>query len=163
MPSLTSGYVRSTFQVLYSDGYTGKQSLFRTPALNFTDGNGAGQANRVYTNSATMTIAASGTLNIDLSGSVTDAFGNTLTLTKLRALLIEHLTTTTSTNVTVGGGTNPIFGTKISGLEINNGDHMLFTCKNGYTVTGGSADNLRIVNADASNSATVRISILGSQ
>ena len=163
MPSLISGYIRSTFQVLYSDGYSGRVSLFRTPALTFADGSGAGQANRVYTNSATMTIAASGTLSIDLSGSVTDAFGNTLTLTKLRALLIEHLTTTTSTNITVGGGANPIFGSKLSGLEINNGDHMLFTCKNGYTITGGSADTLRIVNADGTNQATVRISVLGSQ
>lgn len=163
MPSLISGYLRSTFQTLYSDGYSGKVNLFRTPAINFANGNGNGQANRVYTNSATMTIVASGTLSLDLSGALTDAFGNTLTLTKLRGLLIEHLTTTTASYVTIGGGSNPVFGSKIDGLEIYNGDHFLWTCKNGYTIAGGSNDALRIVNADGSNSATVRVSLLGSQ
>ena len=163
MPSLTNGFIQSTLRAVYSDGYSGTVNLSRTASLNFSNGSGAGQANRVYTNSATTTIAASGTLSLELSGVLTDAFGNTLTLTLLRALFIEHLTTTTASYVTIGAGSNPVFGTKIANLELYNGDHFMFTCKNGYTITPATADILRIVNADASNAATVRITILASQ
>lgn len=41
----------------------------------YTSGTGAGQVDRVYTK--TITLAASGTADLDLAGSLTDALGNT--------------------------------------------------------------------------------------
>jgi hypothetical protein len=64
---------------------------------------------------------------------------------------------------TIGGGTNPVFGTKISGIEVLPGDCFAFECKSGYAISSGSADRIRIVNADSSNTATGTITILGSQ
>lgn len=160
MPSLISGYVRSSLQLLYFDGTATKQNISRNPSLNFTNGNGSSQGNRCFM--ASYTLAASGTQTLNLTTGLLDAFGNTFAITKLRALLIEHLTTTTSTHITIGGGTNPLFGTKIASLELYNGDHLFLPYKAGYTVSSGSADRILLTNADATNQATVRVTILGS-
>ena len=142
-----------------ADG-TVKQFIQFSPSTSFSNGNGAGQANDVY--KTTLTITASGTSTLTLT-ALTDAFGNSLVMTKLRALLIEHQTTTTATAITVGGGTHPLFGTTIAGLIIPNGNFNLYTNKNGLSIVAATNDVLTIVNSDSSNSATVRVTILGSQ
>lgn len=160
--SLTSATVRGMIQLLYQDTTgTAKQSLSRMPTVNFTNGTGTAQGNVVY--QATLTITASSSSTLNLTTGLTDQFGQAIAATKLKAMLIEHLTTTTSTGITIGGSTNPLFGTKLVGFEVNNGDHLLYTCKAGYTISSGSADRIRFVNADASNSATVRVTLILSQ
>lgn len=165
MPSsLSSATIRGGFQCLYQDSTgTAKQSLSRTPTQNYTNGTGATalQANIVY--QVTLTITASGSSTLNLTTGLTDQFGQAIAATRLKAMLVEHLTTTTATAITIGGSTNPLFGTKLTGFEVNNGDHFQYTCKAGYTISSGSADRIRFVNADASNSATVRVTLLLSQ
>lgn len=159
--TLNSARVQTNLEIDYrsADGLS-KQFIQFHPALSFANGNGAGQANDVY--ETTLSIGTSATATLTLS-ALTDAFGNSLVMTKLRALLIEHRTTTTASAVTVGGGTHPVFGTTIAGLIIPNGNFFTYTNKNGLAMVAGTNDVLTIINSDASNVATVRVTILGSQ
>ena len=114
------------------------------------------------------TIAASGTQGIDLAGSLTDPAGNTITWTKLMGLIIILDDETTATSISVGpySGSNPLAGLFADAsdlLKIYNGGSMCWMtpAATPVTVTGGSADALRIVNNDASNAATVYVAFLG--
>ena len=68
-------------------GETGKYPLDVDDFTAFTDGTAANQANRLYTASRTLTIASPTDL-LDLSGSLVDIFGRTLTLDNIKALYI---------------------------------------------------------------------------
>jgi hypothetical protein len=67
----------------------GTASFDLTELVDFglTSGTGAGAADLMFTD--TRTLAASGTENLDLAGSLTDAFGATLTFVELRAVVIK--------------------------------------------------------------------------
>jgi len=165
MSTLTSAILRGALQAIYSDGGTGKVTISRSPLIQLSEGNGTDQANRVYEAGATSTgysIAASGTLVLNLS-SLTDAFGTAIAATKIKAILIEHLRLSASSGVTIGGGTNPVFGTQIVGLTLNAGDPFMYGRRTGYTVTPTSADRLTITNLDGTNAAKVRVTLILSQ
>lgn len=161
MASLISAFLRTVFQYNYSDGAAAKETPSRTPAHTFTDGNGDNQANRAYYR--THSISASGTLTLDLTSGLTDFNGNAIAATKLKAILIEVLDTTAASGITIGGGTQALFGTQVVGLPVSNGCHQSFIYPKGYTVAAGATDRIRIVNADAAVIATVRITMLTSQ
>lgn len=161
MPSIRRASVKFLISADYAGDTSGVEQIMADTLITpFANGTGTSQANRAY--QVTTTIAASGTLTITLT-SLTDNIGNALVLTKLRALFVSHLSTSVASQVTLGGGTNPLFGTKITGIEILPGDTLPFVCKTGYTIASGSADRIRIVNSDSVNAASVRITILGSQ
>lgn len=161
MPNLINAFFRTVLQYNYSDDEAARETPSRTPSKSFTNGSGDNQANRAYYEKHT--IAASGTLVLNLTTGLVDFNGNAIAATKLKALLIEHLDTTTATSITIGGGTNPLFGTQIVALPIVNGSHQSFVFPKGYTVASGSADRITITNADGTNQATVRITMLTSQ
>lgn len=73
-----------------------------TPSFTYTDGSGALGANLLY--QATRTFSGS-TDNVDLAGVLTDSYGSTVTLVRVKAILIVNNSTTNT--VTVGAGTNP--------------------------------------------------------
>lgn len=54
--------------------------------ISFTDGVGAGAANRIWTD--TVTVPASSTASLDLAGSLTDPFGAALTFARIKGLLV---------------------------------------------------------------------------
>ena len=51
------------------------------------NGTGSGQASQVFTD--TRTLAGSATEDLDLAGSLTNAFGTTLTFTKIKAIIVR--------------------------------------------------------------------------
>src|SRR3546814_19767458 len=73
----------------------------------FTTGTGAGQANGVYIED--FSIIASGSSNIDLAGSLTDAHGNALVFTAVKAILLIADATNTN-NVIIGNVVNGFVG-----------------------------------------------------
>lgn len=165
MSTLTSAIVRGSLQAIYTDGGTGKSTVSRTPLVQMSDGNGTDQGNRFFESgptSAGVTIAASGTLVLNLS-SLTDVFGVAIAATKIKAILIEHLRSSTASGVTIGGGTAPVFGTQVVALPLGAGDFFEYVRRAGYTVTATTADRLTITNSDSSNAAKVRVSMILSQ
>lgn len=135
------------------------------PSFVWTDGTAANQANKLFAD--TRTISASSNDDLDLSGVLTDAFGATLSLTKVKALLIRASTSNTN-DVLVGGATsNPWFSSFVSSddkIKVKPGGVLLLVAPNtdAYSVTAATGDILRIANGGAGTSVTYDIVLLGS-
>jgi hypothetical protein len=127
------------------------------------NGTASGQANRRYV--ARRTIAAGGNENLDLAGALPDAFGATITMTAVKAILV--LASAANTNeVIVGGATSNAFvgpfGASAHTAAVRPGGALLFVARNtGWTVTAGTGDLLRIANGGGGTSVTYDIVIIG--
>lgn len=136
-------------------------------ALTLIEGTGVGQIDRIHV--AEYTIASGANADLDLAGGVTDKLGNTITFAELVAVAILSEAedgTANTTNVTVGGGTNPFVG-----FWGTSGDQIVLTPGRMMLVAGDSAagigavvastgDILRLANA-AGATAKVQVAILG--
>jgi hypothetical protein len=130
-----------------------------------SDGANAGQANRMYM--ATGTIAGAGTLSIDLAASLANVFGSTITFARVKGFYFNLTSDTTSTSVTLGGaGSNPAilwFGNVNDTESVRNDGVSVHWCTDAtaWAVTAATADILLITNADATNTATYKLFIVG--
>lgn len=142
-----------------------------------TDGTGDDKAEQVWFDERTL--AAGADEDLDLAGGLTDPFGDTITFTKIKALLVlntsDELSTPTDAEIQVGGGdtgdgTNAwdtwITSTAADGSEAVKvpvgGGHMLFNrLAAGFAVTAGVGDLLRIKNNDGSDQAQYQIMVVG--
>jgi hypothetical protein len=129
------------------------------------NGTGASQADKFYVVSPT--IAASGTLSLDLAGSLTDLFGNTITFARIKGVYIQFASTNTASDVTVGGAaSNPatlFFADATDKINIQKTGSFLIsrTDATGWPVTAGTGDILKIANNDSGNAAILQIVIWG--
>ena len=136
--------------------------------LETTLGTGANQADILWT--AQRTVNASTNDDIDLAGVLTNAFGATITVAELVAILIINapLTGTANlSNLTIGGGTNPVTGflggTTPTVGPIRPGGFFLIGCGDAAGiggVTAGTGDILRVANG-AGGAATYQIAVIG--
>lgn len=131
--------------------------------FSFTDGAGAGQANRIWTDERTLT--ASSTEDLDLSGTLVDAFGASLVFQKVKGLIIAASLLNTN-NVVIGGASatqwvGP-FGAATHTLAIQPGGVLaLFTpSAAGYPVTA-TTDLLKVANSGAGTPVTYQIVVIG--
>lgn len=129
-----------------------------------TDGTGANQADMAWHDQRTLGAGASE--NLDLYGSLTDAFGSTMNFARIKALQIVADSDNGST-ITVGGAAaNPwygIFGAANDVLKIRAGSGCLFIAADAtaWPVTDSSADILKVLNDDGGDTATYKIVIIG--
>ena len=115
---------------------------------------------------STHNIAAGASLNLDLTGSLLDPLGNTLTFASIRAVLIVNLTAGRILRVGPQGVANafvgPIKGNAAAYVEFNDWHQWASTID--YTVVSGTNDiySIKNDNFDASGlSANVFVWILG--
>lgn len=136
--------------------------------LSLTNGTAANQADLMFVDERT--VSESSNDDLDLAGSLVDSFGTTLTFAELVALMIVNAPIAGAANVsdlTIGNGSNPfegfLGGTNPVVGPIKPGAMFLIAAGDAAgigTVTGGSADELRIANG-AGGSATYQIMVLG--
>ena len=110
-------------------------------------GTAADESDIVYHDKITLADAAS--LEIDLAGTLTDIFGDTVTLARVKALIIKPVETNTG-NLLVGGaaanGWSTPFDDPTDKLKIpfgNSGLILFAAGALGFPVTGGTGDLLR--------------------
>lgn len=130
-------------------------------------GTAADQADRIWTD--TRTITASGTDDLDLAGGLTDAFGTAITFARVRALLVTA--DPTNTNLVILGnaaangwsGTNTPFTATTTTHRIQPGGLNLYIAPqaDGFPVTAGTADILRVTNSAGGTPVTYTIIIIG--
>lgn len=124
------------------------------------DGTGDGQAQLMWHD--TRTVVASANDDIDLAGVLTDAFGQTITFAKVRALLIRNKSTVATLTVgpAAASGVTGFLGT---GEVLPVGAWKLLCCNKSasWTITAGSADKIRITNNSGAVSATYDIVVIG--
>lgn len=129
----------------------------------FLDGTGANQANQAFTDKRT--IAASSTDSLDFAGGLTDAFGNTLTFTSVKALII-HPSAANTNNVEIeepasnGVGLFDAAGDMIS-LKPNGKFVWIDPTAAGLPVTAGTGDLLDINNSAGGSTVEYTIIVIG--
>lgn len=136
--------------------------------ISLTDGTSAGMANQLWVDERTVASATND--DLDLAGVLTSAFGSTLTMVKMVGLLVinapKNSATANTTNLTIGGATNPFVGflggTTPTIGPIRPGGFVFIGCSDTGgigTITASTADILRIANSSGA-SATYQIGIL---
>lgn len=131
-----------------------------------TNGIGAGQADQIFHDRRT--IAASANDDLDLAGTLTNAFGQTVTFAKVKAIVVAAAAANVN-NVLVGGDATNTFFT----YAVAEGDALILrpgatfalvagsADATGYAVTAGTADLLRLSNSGAGSSVTYDVVIIG--
>ena len=141
-----------------------KQEITYSASASLSNGTGANQANALWAD--TRTLSASATENLDLAGVLTDAFGSTLTFTKIKALLIEADDANVNDVVIGGAASNAwlaLFGDATDTLKIKPGGFILIVAPdaNGLAVTASTGDILKVANGGGGSGVTYTINIVG--
>src|SRR5574343_114647 len=122
--------------------------------LKLSSGTGAGKADLYFRD--TRSLEASASEDLDLAGSLTDPFGATVTLAKLKFLAIRNNSTTQT--LSVGGAAanqlaglfaavNDILTLPPNSATADGGWTVLLAEPTGITVTAGTGDLLKIANS----------------
>jgi hypothetical protein len=133
--------------------------------LRFAEGAGAGQVNKIFADRRTLSASASE--DLDLSGTLTDVFGAVINLTEVKAILVIAASGNTN-NVVLGGASATQFvgpfGAATHTIAVPPGGvfYMLHPGANGWEVSAGVSDLLKVANSGAGTSVTYDIVILGS-
>lgn len=128
-------------------------------------GTAADQADRLYV--AQVTIAASGTLNLDLAGALTDVFGNSITFARVKAFFLVPAEGNLASEVSVGGHATAAAPLWFSDATDKEKVHKTGVCfhyradATAWPVTATTADMLSVINLDATNAATLNVAIVG--
>ena len=131
----------------------------------FTNGTGANQVSQMW--SDTRSLAGSATENLDLAGSLTNAFGTTITFTKIKLIAVKASSANNSANnVNVQrGSTNGFVGflAASDGFFLSPGAFAVFCWPDasGAAVTAGTGDILTITNSAGTNTVSYDIVIWG--
>lgn len=131
-------------------------------SLSLADGTGAGQCDRIF--SDTRTLSASATEDLDLSGSLTNAYG-TVTFARIKAILVTaDSANTNNVNVTRPASNGvPLFLAAGDGAPVRPSGLLLWACSDatGVAVTAGTGDLITFTNSAGSTSVTYSVVIIG--
>ncbi len=145
------------------DLVTNTSPLVATKRITLTSGTGANQADLVF--SDTRTIAASGTEDLDLAGSLSAPMGGTLTFVKLKALMIVAATGNTNAVRLSRPASNgvPLFLAASDGIDILPGGAFLWAAPNAaaVTVTAGTGDLLTVANSSSGSAVSYNVVVIG--
>jgi hypothetical protein len=132
--------------------------------LSMNTGTAAGQADLMWQD--TRTIAASGTEDLDLAGTLTGTLGGTLTLVKLKLILIRAAAANTNNVRVTRPAANgvPWLLAASDGLDVPPGG-MLLLAGPGLaglaTVTPATGDLITVANSSSGTSVTYDVVIVG--
>lgn len=132
--------------------------------VDLASGTGANQADRVFHDQRTLT--ASSSENLDLAGSLTDAFGATITFARVKGLLVAASAGNTN-NVLVGGAASNGFVNWVSDatdvVVVRPGGVLALFAPDAtaYAVTAATGDLLKVANSGGTTSVIYDIVIIG--
>jgi len=133
-------------------------------SFGLSNGTGASQADKLFSDQRT--IAPSGNDDLDLAGVLVDPLGGTITMARIKGLIVVAAAANTNT-VVMGLGSNPIttiLGGTTPTLTIRPGGFMALFAPDAvaYVVTAATADILRFANSGAGTVVNYDIIIFGS-
>lgn len=140
---------------------TAQDPLKISQVSTLSNGIASGQASQQWHD--TRTITASNTDSLDLAGGLTNAFGVTLTFTKIKGLFVRAATgNTNDVQVTRPASNGLVWFLAVSdGFKLQPGAWCCLFDPVGVTVTAGTGDILAIVNSGAGTSVTYDIWVAG--
>jgi hypothetical protein len=152
-------------------------------AKTLEDGAGAGKAQLVWFDDRLLAGAADD--DLDLAGGLTSIFGKTLTFTKVKVIALLNMSDVVSTTpahdpatsagIQLGGGdggdgtnafdtwitANGADGSEAVLIPVGGGMILFNRTSDGYAVTGGAGDILRVLNLHGADEARYQIMIVG--
>jgi len=139
------------------------RSISETAAFSWTEGTGANQADKLYDQS--LTILASATTSLDLSGSLLDAFGDALVFVKVKAIYVKADAGNTNNVLLTRPAANglPFLSAAGDAIPIRPGGCALLVWPDltAIPVTAATADLIDLTNSAAGTSEICRVVILG--
>ncbi len=138
---------------------TAAETIAISKAQTYTDGTAANQANQTWGDSHELVGTS---ITLDLTASLTDAFNNTITFTKIKELLIANTSIVSGETLTLTGNfgdTAFAAGGTFSHIVPPNGIFLVSNPIDGYTVTDPTADKITI--NSGTDTITYHIWILG--
>jgi len=129
-----------------------------------TNGTGANQADLIW--HAQRTLAASTSEDLDLSGTLTDAFGAVVAFARVKAIIVSSAAANGAL-IQVGGAATNQFVNWVADasdmIQIRAGGFMMLAAPDAtaYAVTAATGDLLTINNTDGAAAATYDIYIIG--
>jgi hypothetical protein len=158
--TITAGIAATQTNIL--DLVTGSGKISRSTAITLASGTGANQADLIW--SDTRTVAASGTDALDLAGSLTTLYGTTLTIVKLKFVLVFAASGNTN-NVRVNRPASngvPLFLAAGDGIDVLPGGFFAWCAPGaGVTVTAATGDIINVDNSSSGTSVTYDIYVGG--
>lgn len=142
---------------------TTQNHLDFTRSLLLATGTAASQADKVWHDERTLT--ASSSEDLDLSGSLVDAFGVTLTFARVKGLIVAAASGNTN-DVVLGNVTNGVvawFGAATHTIKVKPGGLLALFAPDAtaYPITAATADLLHVANSGAGTSVTYDIVVIG--
>ncbi len=136
---------------------------------NLTNGVAVDTADLLYYSIATIT--ASGNLQLDLRGSLTNVFGDSVVFVRVKAVMITFQSDNTASGLVIGGGTDGT-GTNAFIGWFGADDHTEAVNKTGafwkyrsdatgWVTVAGTGDIFTITNADGALSAKIYVAVIG--
>lgn len=143
---------------------TATDPLALTQRTTLLSGTGANQADMSWHD--TRTISASGDEDLDLAGVLVNAFGDTQTFARVKAVMVTAAAANTNNcNVTSDGsaGVPGLFLALGDGIVVRPGGTFLWVAPDatGAVVTATTGDLLNVANSSSGSSVTYSIVIIG--
>lgn len=136
-----------------------------TASAAYSTGTGAGQVDKVY--AASLNLAASGTANLDLAGSLTDVSGATITFARIKAIHVEADAGNTNDVQVTRPASNgvPFLMAAGDGIALRPGASFSWKTgtadATGVAVTAGTGDQITFTNSAGTTGVTYKVVILG--
>jgi hypothetical protein len=131
--------------------------------VQFAAGTGLGQADLMFSDSRT--IAASGTDPLNLTATLKDPLGATITMVHVKAILIVAASTNTNNVVIGNAASHPIagiFAGTTPTIAIPPGGSFLFTSLGvGVPLVASTSDQLGVANSSSGSTVTYKVIIIG--
>lgn len=141
---------------------TVRDDLLYTITNNLSNGTASGNASQQWHDTRTLT--ASATEDLDFAGSLTNAFGVTLTFAKIKLIIVKASSANTNDVQVTRSSSNgvPLFMAANDGIALGPGEWFIFgSPTTGKTVTAGTGDLLTLTNSAGSTSVTYDIIVIG--
>lgn len=147
---------------------TAKYPLSVVAQMLLADGTGASQADRIFTDTRTIADASpitNGYEDLDLAGSLADAYGATLTFARIKFLMIKAASANTNPIQVLRPSSNgvPLFVAAGDGITIRPGGFFAWAASDAtaVVVTASTGDLLRVANTVGGSSVSYDIVIIG--
>lgn len=150
-------------QAAAGDLNTARNSLSMKRVASLTDGAGLGQASKAWGDKRTL--AADAVDALDLAGVLTDAFGQAITFTKIKGIVVAAAASNLD-ELAIGGGSNAFaafLGDATDQILLRPGGMLMLVAPDsaGYAVTASTGDILRVTNLAPDSAADYEIILIG--
>jgi hypothetical protein len=162
LKTIVTAQIEAVYKNLLDLG-TPTDNFLKRAKIELSSGTGANSADLMFSDQRT--IAASSNEDLDLAGSLADAFGATLAFVELRAVMISAASGNTNNVKITEPASNgvPLFIAAGDGISVPPGGVFLWACPadGKVAVTASTGDLINIANSSSGSSVTYDVIIIG--